>query len=159
LAMRRGTNLRAAGWLGLAIAVKGYALFVLPAFAVFVWRKDGFRRAVLAVAIAVAPFLVQGAVVLSFAGWDGLMMPFQFHANRKVDSESSLYDALAAVGWPEAKTIVDTPRLATVLEVASALLAAGLMAITRRRDLAEAMAEAGLIAIVGLISFSLFVSP
>ena len=159
LAARRNRPLTAAGWLGLAVAVKGYALVLVPAFVVFVWRVAGVRKALVAGAICVGPFALGNAVVYAYAGLDGMAGPYRFHAQRKLDSESSTYDTAADVfGQAGAKRIVEYPRVATALQLAGALLAAGLLALPRRDPFAG-LVNAGLVALTALTSFSLFYSP
>jgi hypothetical protein len=124
-AARRDWHLRAGWWLGAAIALKGYPVFVGPAFAAFVWRRAGARRAVAASVLAAAPLAAGTAAVYSYAGWDGVTAPYRLHAGRGLDSAGSTYEAAAdALGWEWARGVEEHRRLPLAGGVAAGLLAA-----------------------------------
>jgi hypothetical protein len=154
VALRDGRYARGALWVGVTIALKGYALFALPALLVFVMLNRGWGAALKAAVLAVAPFLVANLVVLSFAGFDGMLSPYQFHARRANYGECSL-DALYYVmpflfsGPPRV-----TGALPGLLQLACAFLAAGMRPRTFD-DLVRAL----LVAVLGFMSFSVFYSP
>jgi Glycosyltransferase family 87 len=62
-ALLTGRDRLALGVLGLGIAAKVYPLALLPIFVVYVWKRDGRRRALIAFAVAVAAV---GVCVLPF---------------------------------------------------------------------------------------------
>ena len=145
---------RAALMLGLVTALKGYSLFLLPAFAVYVWRRRGFGEAVLASLINVAPFAVANLVTLGFGGVEGLMFAYRFHAARWLNGEST-WDAIAYLTGPAIRDWLPRfTKLPPVLEAACALIAAGF----RPREPRDLM-RAFLFATTGFISFSVFYSP
>lgn len=159
LAVRRQRLLAGCGWLGLAIAVKGYPLFLVPAFTAFVWRVAGLRSAVIAAAVCVAPFVAANTAVYATAGYRAMAAPYRFHAERTLDTESSTYDAIADVfGWAGAREMARRPQLVRAGQVACAFLAAGLF-LLRRGDPFARLVASGLVALIGLLSFSLFYSP
>ncbi len=145
---------RAALWLGLVTALKGYSLFLLPAFAVYVWRRRGFGEAVIASVIQLAPFAGANLITLGFGGMDGLMYAYRFHAARWLNGEST-WDAIAYLTGPAIRDWLPRfPKLPLILEVACALVAAGF----RPREPRDLM-RAFLFATTGFISFSVFYSP
>jgi uncharacterized membrane protein len=154
LAIRRDSYLVGAAWLGLAIALKGYALFLLPAYCVYVAQRRDLAEAVKVGAVAVAPMLVMTLATIAFAGWDGLIAPFKFHTERPLNDETT-YDA---INYLFGKTVIQlTPSLRLIghgLQVGCALIGAA-FAPRRFDDLVHAC----LFAVVGFIAFSTFHSP
>ena len=145
---------RAALMLGLVTALKGYSLFLLPAFAVYVWRRRGFREALIASVINLAPFAGANLVTLAFGGVDGLMFAYRFHAARWLNGEST-WDAIAYLTGPAIRDWLPRfTKLPPMLEAACALIAAGFRP-KEPRDLMRAF----LFATAGFISFSVFYSP
>ena len=74
-AIRRTAYVEGAIWLGVAIALKGYALFLLPAYCVFMVYQRGFAAAIKVGALAVAPMILSLLATLTFAGWEGSGRP------------------------------------------------------------------------------------
>lgn len=145
---------RAALMLGLVTALKGYALFLLPAFAVYVWRRRGFAEAVVASVIHLAPFVAANFVTFLFSGVEGLMFAYRFHAARWLNGEST-WDAIAYLTGPAFRDwLARFTKLPPILEAACALIAAGF----RPREPRDLM-RAFLFATTGFISFSVFYSP
>ena len=145
---------RAALMLGLVTALKGYSLFLLPAFAVYVWRRRGFREAVVASVVNLAPFVAANLVTLLFGGVDGLLFAYRFHAARWLNGEST-WDAIAYLTGPAIRDWLPRwTKLPPILEATCALIAAGL----RPREPRDLM-RAFLFATTGFISFSVFYSP
>lgn len=145
---------RAAVMLGLVTALKGYALFLLPAFAVYVWRRKSFGEAVVASVVFLAPFAAANLVTLGFGGVDGLMFAYRFHAARWLNGEST-WDAIAYLAGPAIRDWLPRfTKLPPILEAACALVAAGF----RPREPRDLM-RAFLFATTGFISFSVFYSP
>lgn len=154
LAIRQGRFLRGALWLGAVIALKGYALFLLPAYCVHVLHQRGWRTALLAALTAVAPFALSNLIVLGYGGWDAMLSPFRFHAVRANNGEGS-YDALyflTSFLFAEHPTISGPVPL--LLQTGCSLLAAALWP----RSFGD-LIHSFLIGLVGFISFSLFYSP
>src|SRR5262249_48951362 len=54
-AIRRASYTKGAIWLGVAVALKGYALFLLPAYCAFMIFQRGFATAIKLGALALAP--------------------------------------------------------------------------------------------------------
>lgn len=145
---------RAAVLLGVVTALKGYSLFLLPAFAVYVWRRRNLREAVLASILNLAPFVLANLVTLVFSGVDGLLYAYRFHAERWLNGEST-YDAIAYLTGPGIRdALAGVPRLPMILQAACALIAAAF----RPRTPAGLM-RAFLFATTGFVSFSVFYSP
>ncbi len=145
---------RAALLLGIVTALKGYPLFLLPAFAVYVWRRQGFGEAARAGLVYVAPFALGNLATLAFSGPEGVMFAYRFHAARWLNGEST-FDALAYVAGPGVRdALAGMPRLPIALQAAGALAAAAL----RPRTPAELM-RSFLLATTAFVSFSVFYSP
>ena len=145
---------RAALFLGLVTALKGYSLFLLPAFGVYVWRRRGFAEAAIACVVNLAPFAIANLVTLGFGGREGLMYAYRFHAARWLNGESS-WDAMAYLGGGRLRDALGGFRkLPEILEALSSLAAAAFLPRTPR-DLMRAF----LFATTGFISFSVFYSP
>jgi hypothetical protein len=154
IAIRRDSYLVGAAWLGLAIALKGYALFMLPAYCVYVAQRRDVIEAVKVGAVAVAPALVATLATIAFAGWDGLIEPFKYHAE-KIANDEATNDA---INYLFGATVIQPTRglllIAHGLQICCALLGAA-FAPRRFDDLVHAC----LFAVVGFIAFSTFHSP
>lgn len=154
LAARDGRVRRAAFWLGLAIALKGYALYFLPAFAVWAWLREGRRRAAIAVAVALLPLAASLVVVLALSGLTAMLYPFRVQAIRGPNGQSTwdavrLVTHLPAPGW-----VRHRPWIPLLLQVVAAAVAAGM----RPRSFGG-LVNAFIISVGGFVTFSVFYSP
>src|SRR5262249_38488834 len=106
-------------------------------------------------ALALAPFAAGNLAVVAFAGWEGLLAPYRFHAARGLNGEST-YDALAYVmRTPFVQDLITgRPWIARGLQIGAALGAVGL----RPRNF-QSLVDAFLVALLGFITFSEFHSP
>lgn len=164
-AIRRTSYVEGAVWLGVAAALKGYALFMLPAYCVFIVYQRGFAAAIKVGVLAVAPMILSLLATLIFAGWDGMVAPFSFHALRTLNREST-YDAfnyLFGSTYDPFNHLFNIPLIpdgsklrwfAQSLQVGCALAAAA-MRPRRFDDLVNSF----LFAVLGFMSFSTFYSP
>lgn len=156
LAIRDQRYVRGAAWLGLCIALKGYAAVVLPAFGVFLIYQVGFKKAAALSALAVAPMALSLGLVALYAGSEGVLMPFEFHAGRDYNEES-IYVAVDTLLEGRLKNFLDwmlEARLPFMLQAGFGLLAAAL-----RPKTFEQFVHAFLIAVVGFVTASVFHSP
>ncbi len=161
LAIRRTAYYEGALWLGIAIALKGYALFLLPAYCVYVIDRRDFGTAVKVGLLCVAPIALALLGTVAFAGLEGATAAFKVHAIRTLNGESS-YDAINYLfGYrtfsgnsPLIPRGDEIRPLSQVLQVTCALAAAAL----RPRSF-EALVDAFLLALAGFMSFSVFYSP
>ena len=121
---RSGRLHRAALLVGLAIAIKGYMLFAVPAFATWILLAHGPRRAVTATAVAIAPLALSVALVALIAGGGAAIAPFRWQALRGLNGES-LWDALNLVlGGRASALLASAPGLPFGLAALASLLAA-----------------------------------
>ena len=148
IAIRDEKYARGSLWLGITIALKGYALFLLPSYCIFIFYRRGIKAVITNTMICLMPFLLGNLIVLLYAGVKGLLAPYAFHAIRKQNGES-VYDVFY-LNW----LVNIFPGLPTLLQISSALLP-----VLQRPKTFEALVNAFLIAIVGLITFSVFYSP
>jgi hypothetical protein len=158
LSIRQSRYFEGAVWLGIAIALKGYALFLLPAYIVFIFYRKGFVDSVKVITITLAPFILTHLAILAFSGWEGVKAPYRFHVYRGLNGEST-YDAINYVfrflfDSRVVEKISVFPWIAQSLQIAISLLAAAL-----RPKTFDDLLNAFLIAILGFVSFSIFHSP
>jgi hypothetical protein len=152
IAARDGRIRTAAFWLGITVALKGFALFAVPAFAVWVWRNRGRREAAIATALALGPMAASLALVFVTSGMTAMLYPYRFQGIRKPDGDTSTWDALIpfALGT---KIATRVPLLPFALEIGSALVAA----LMRPRTFQQFL-RAYLVAVGGFLTFSAFYS-
>lgn len=147
-AMRRQRLLRSAGWLGVAIALKGFALFLVPCMAVYVFHLAGIRKALIFSVVCLVPHTTMSLATLLFSGFDGLLTSYLFHAKRSFNGES-LWDGLSLrflVRW--------FPGLPALLTIGFSIGAACL----RPRSF-DRLIDACLVAVVGFTVSTVFYSP
>lgn len=154
LAAREDRHRRAALWLGVAIALKGYGVFLLPAWTVFVGARAGIREAARFAALALLPLVAGSLLALSFSGMQGMLSPFRAQVGFSFNGEST-WDALRIAFGPAAFGLVDAlSRWRTAIVLAVALLAAAL----RPRSF-DALMLACIVALLGYMSFTFVYSP
>jgi len=151
-ALDRRRLVTASLWLGLVIALKGYGLFLLPCYLVYLTHLVGLRRAFIFCALAVTPFVVEHLVVLLYAGPSGVLMPYRFQGNRP-NSPESIYNSVASLFMAEHAPRVP-PRLAQALQALVALGAAAL-----RPKTFQAWLRASAFAALGFVFWSPVSSP
>lgn len=147
-ALRRQHVLRSAGWLGVAIALKGFALFLVPCMTVYVFNIAGIRKALIFLVACLLPYAALTLITLLFSGLDGLLSSYLFHAKRSFNGES-LWDGLYLrflVSW--------FPGLPSLLTISFSIGAACL-----RPKSFDRLVDACLIAVVGFTVSTVFYSP
>lgn len=152
LAMRNGRVRTAALWLGITVALKGFAVLAVPAFAVWVWRNKGRREAAIASALAVGPMAISLAIIFVVSGLTAMLYPFRFQAIRTPDGETSAWDVLIPFGLGT-KLAHRITLLPFALEAGFALLAAAM-----RPKTFEQFLRSYLVAVGGFLTFSAFYS-
>ena len=152
LAARDGRIRTAALLLGVAVALKGFAILAVPAFAVWVWRNKGRREAAIATALAVGPMAISLALILMLSGMTAMLYPFRFQAIRTPDGDTGTWDVLIpfGIGTRLARRITLLPF---ALEAGSALVAA----LMRPKTFQEFL-RSYLVAVGGFLTFSAFYS-
>ena len=170
----RGRHLLGAGALGLAVSAKLYPLVLVPLAGVYVWRRAGARRTVLALA---AFLLVAAAVVAPFAVYDlhGVASSFRSQAERGLQVESlgaslllvadrvGLYDAhvvrtTGVAGRNLAGSLPDAVAVVTLVLEAAAVVAVWLL-YARGRDGRSRLPVAFAAAVAGFLAFTKVFSP
>lgn len=147
-ALRRQRLLRSAGWLGVAIALKGFALFLVPCMAMYVLHLAGIRKALIFSVVCLVPYAAMTLITLLFSGLDGLLSSYLFHAKRSFNGES-LWDGFYLrflVRW--------FPGLPAFLTIGFSIGAAWL----RPRSF-DRLIDACLVAVVGFTVSTVFYSP
>jgi hypothetical protein len=153
-AIRRASYIKGAIWLGVAVALKGYALFLLPAYCVFMVYQRGFATAIKLGALAIAPMILSLFATLAFAGWEGMFAPFKFQVLRTLNGEAT-YDAINyLLGFSVIPELSEVRWVGHALQVACALAAAAM-----RPRTFDDLVNTFLFALLGFISFSFFYSP
>lgn len=138
-------------WLGLAIALKGYALVLVPAYFIFIYYQKGLWAALKVTAICLTPFILSQVAVFAYAGIDGVKQPYLYHINRSSNNETT-YDVVAYL--LPLPFIQKLSHLAKALQIATSLLAA----VFKPKSFDD-LVHSFLFAILGFISFSIFHSP
>jgi uncharacterized membrane protein len=153
-AIRSDRLWRASLLLGLVTALKGYSLFLLPAYLYYVNKRWGGRHAAINALLYLGPFVLGNLATLAFSGMDGLMYAYKFHASRSFNGEST-YDALAYTIGPGLRDLATRiPKLPVMLQAAGALLAIAFQPRTPQQ-----LMRAFLFATTMFVSFSVFYSP
>lgn len=159
----RGDRLRwAALLLGLAIALKGYAIFAVPAFCVWILLARGRREALVGAAIAVAPLAVSVGVVALAAGADAALLPFRWQAMRGPNGEG-LWDAVGLLTGGGAADLAREARWLPLALTAAASLGAAAMRPRTFDELCRAVTVAiggySLVSVFYSAQFALWVIP
>lgn len=163
LALRKDHFYRAALCIGIAIALKGYALFALPALAVYSYRKLNVRAAFNVCLIAVAPFIIQNLFLIFYIGFNNWLPTYAFHMKRSPNGES-IYDAArflaklsgggVSQAFKESYKLVAYSSIPNLLQAGFALLGA----LTLPKNFQQFL-YASLVGISGFLTFSVFYSP
>jgi hypothetical protein len=151
-AIRRNSYLEGAIWLGVGAALKGYLLFLIPAFCMFMICQRSFLASGYVCILIIAPMMVSLLVTTAFAGWMETLSSFKFHLERGFNGEST-YDAINYVFG----THLRYDRISFVppcLQLGSALVAAAM-----RPKTFEDLVNAFIFTVLGFITFSAFYSP
>ncbi len=148
VSLKQEKYFQSAFWLGITIAVKGYALFTMPAYFVFLFYKKGFWGAVKLAIFTLFPFVFCNIIVFAYAGYKGFIMPYAFHASRRQDGAST-YDAISYLSsFLGCGSLSIPPKVAQLLQILTSLIAAGLRP-KRFKDVVDAF----LLSIVGFLTF------
>lgn len=149
-------------WFSACIALKGYAIFLLPALAVYLWRNLGLRKSAEYTLLALLPFTLAHLAILTFAGMAGLVMPYKFHIVRTFNGES-VYDSLEfawrglgidsemRARWMSFISISGLPKFVAILF--------SLGAAVMRPKTFQGLVHALLVACMGFIASTMFCSP
>lgn len=142
--------------LGLAIALKGYALYLLPALYYYIAANRGHRAAISALLLAIAPLFASVAGFLVFAGVEETLKPFGAQATRGFNGESS-YDALAALAGIRLSRHVALGGWSQLIQLAQWGAALGVL-LTRPKTF-KAFAAASLFVLMAFLTLSPYYSP
>ncbi len=150
-------------WLGLCIALKGYALFILPVLAYYVWKRRSLSTAWRVVAIAMAPLALTNGFVWLSMGYEALIMPYQFHMEREFNGESTVDAVVYLMHWAgvsEQKAALLQEKLLVHKWIIGATTAFGALAglLLRPRTFEEFL-RAAFFVVIGFVSVTSFYSP
>ncbi|MBF0280480.1 MAG: hypothetical protein HQM13_21970 [SAR324 cluster bacterium] len=147
-------------FLGICIALKGYALFLLPAFFLYLCHKRSVKDAFIISAIAIAPFAASHLYVLITAGMEGVLWPYRFHMFRRLNGEST-YDAVIYLtqyfSGETALSIRDYLNASNLPKVFQILIV--FLTVAMRPKSFEDLVNTFLLGVLGFISASWFYSP
>jgi hypothetical protein len=146
---------------GVGIALKGYLLFALPAFWIFLAGKLPKRVWLMAAALTLAPFLAEHAAVWAWGGWKAVLVPYAFHARRRFDGASTfnafIYLLQAPFGLERATRWLAAPAISWVSYALQVGIALAVAALRPRR--LEDLACAVVVSVVAFWSLLPFCSP
>ena len=170
----RDRDLLGAGALGLAVSAKVYPLVLMPLAGIYVWRRAGPRRVLVAFAVFLA---VAAVVVVPFAAYDlhGVASSFRSQAERGLQIESlgaslllvadrlGLYDAkvvetTGVAGRNLSGSVPDAVAVVTLVLEATAVLAVWAL-YARVREPRARLPVAFAAAVAGFLAFTKVFSP
>lgn len=138
--------------LGLSVALKGYALYLLPALYYHVAVNRGHKPAMSAMLLAMAPLVASIVAYVGIAGVEETFRPFGAQATRGFNGESS-YDAIAALTGTHL-----SPHFA-FLALSLAQWGAAFGVLLTRPQTFKAFASASLFVLIAFITLSPYYSP
>src|SRR5262249_555031 len=116
--------------------------------------QRGFATAIKLGALALAPMILSLLATFIFAGWEGVIAPFNFHALRTLNGEST-YDAINYLfGFPLISEQPEVRWVGQSLQVTGALAGAAM-----RPRTFDDLVNSFLFGVLGFMSFSVFYSP
>ncbi len=159
-ALHRRRATAAVLWLGLAIALKGYAVVLLPVLFCTLRAEAGPRRAAALCGLALAPFALQNLALWAALGRQAMLLPYRIQSQRGLTGESS-WDALltlCGLGWAGGAAGLRRVLLGARPDLARGALAAMAPCLARPRT-AERATAAMLVALLGWLCCASFYSP
>ncbi len=147
-------------WLGIAVALKGYALFFVPVYCLYLWQQNGFLKATLQGTIVITPFAAFNAATVLYAGVDAWWTTYAFHLDRGMNREST-YEALvygmrfvSDTGHKEVYSFFADGAVAKLAQVFVVIVA-----IVAKPKTLEELTASFLLVTMGFIVFNIFSSP
>jgi hypothetical protein len=122
--LQKDKHYQGAFWLGIAIALKGYMLFVLPVYFIFLYSQKGWQEAVKIISLCLLPFLLSNFAVFAYSGWIEMMKPYVNQSNRFLNPEST-YKALIYLSHFKLSWIDKIPnfrKITQLLQISTALI-------------------------------------
>ena len=148
--------------LGVCIALKGYALIIVPSFFVFCWYQIGLGPALVAVVVMLSPTLASNFAVFVWGGKEALLAPYKLQLFRGFNGESS-FDSLFFLG---SRLGISATWIATmkssllehqIPKIIQSAIALGACCFRPARF--ESFVNAALLSVLGFMAFSSFYSP
>jgi len=146
--LKENKLIKSALFLGITIALKGYALFTIPSFFFFLNYNFGFKKTIRFILISILPLIILNFSTFLFLGKDALVAPYEFHLVRKFNGQST-WDTLNLQFL-----VRKLPFLPTFLMIITSMLGF----LRKPRNISE-LAESSLLAITGFVSSLIFYSP
>lgn len=150
--LRNEKWLLASIWLGITIALKGYAIFLLPTLFVYLLYRESLKQAIISTVISLMPFTFGIIIIFFFAGIDGAIYPIKFHAIREINSDSS-YQIIRYYLIPNLR-VIDLYGTPFLFQIFTAILGA----YFRPKNFQELVNSLAFV-ILGFVTFSIFYSP
>ena len=135
-------------YLGIAIALKGYGLFMMPSLVYYLYKNYGKGKALKFTLVALSPFALGNIIVLISLGPLAFLSSYEFHAYRTFNGQST-WDTFGL------QSIVTSFHLAPTLCTALASIAGYLRKPRTLHDCADSC----LLSVVGFVSSTVFYSP
>jgi len=163
LAIKENKLEKSAIWLGFSIALKVYAIVLIPSLIIFLYSRTHVRMIIKVLCLAFIPFIISNLVIFAWGGTDALLNPYLYQAGRTYNRES-IYDSffylmlLTEVSGNSIAMIsewISLNHIPTILQIISCTV---IPVIIRPKDW-DSLLEIWILLILCFISFSIFNSP
>jgi hypothetical protein len=163
LAIKENKIEKSAIWLGFSIALKVYAVVLIPSLIIFLYSRTPVRRIFKVLCLVFLPFIISNLIILAWGGMDALLNPYLYQAGRIYNRES-IYDSffylllLAGVSGNLITIVsewISGHHIPTLLQIISCTM---IPLLIRPKDWEELL-QMWILLILCFISFSIFNSP
>jgi hypothetical protein len=163
LAIKENKLEKSAIWLGISIALKVYAVVLIPSLIIFLYSRTTARTIFKVLCLVFIPFIISNLIIFAWGGIDALLNPYLYQAGRIYNRES-IYDSffylmlLAGVSGNLIAIIsewISIHHVPTILQIISCTV---IPLLIRPKDWEELL-EMWILLILCFISFSIFNSP
>ncbi len=163
LAIKENKLEKSAIWLGISIALKVYAVVLIPSLIIFLYSRTALKTILKVLCLAFLPFIISNLIILAWGGMDALLNPYLYQAERTYNRES-IYDSffylllLAGVSGNVIAIISEWISIHHVPAILQIISCTAIPLLIPPRDWEELL-EMWILLILCFISFSIFNSP